>query len=184
MQDKIKKAYNLLESCKVCPRKCGVNRLKGETGFCKAGLVPLVSSFHAHFGEEPPISGFRGSGTIFFGNCNLRCAYCQNYQISQEHEAQRLNETDTHLLAEHMIRLQDEMGCHDINFVSPAHFVPQLMRAVLEAVPKGLRLPLVYNTSSYDSVRTLRELEGVINIYLADLRYASDKVLCFNKSPE
>jgi putative pyruvate formate lyase activating enzyme len=121
------------------------------------------------------LSGRRGSGTIFLGNCNLRCVYCQNYQISQDYKAQRHNEVETRVLAEQMLYLQDGLGCHNINLVSPSHFVPQIVRAVLEAVPLGLRLPLVYNTSSYDSVATLRELDGIISIYLADLRYASDK---------
>ena len=112
---------------------------------------------------------------MFFGNCNMRCAYCQNHQISQDYRNQQHHEVDTHFLAERLLYLQDEVGCHNINFVSPSHFVPQLVRSVLEAVPKGLRLPLVYNTSSYDAVETLREIDGIISIYLADLRYASDK---------
>jgi len=164
-----------LASCDVCPRECGANRLEGETGFCHSARLPIVSSFCAHHGEEPVLSGSRGSGTVFFGNCNLRCAYCQNYQISQDYKVQRHHEIDSHILAERLLYLQDELRCHNINFVSPSHFVPQLVQAVLEAVPMGLRLPLVYNTSSYDSVETLRELDGIISIYLADLRYASNK---------
>jgi putative pyruvate formate lyase activating enzyme len=121
------------------------------------------------------LSGRRGSGTVFFGNCNMRCVYCQNYQISQDYKAQRRNEIETRLLAERLLFLQDELGCHNINLVSPSHFVPQIVRAVLEAVPMGLRLPLVYNTSSYDSVKSLRELDGIVSIYLADLRYAANK---------
>jgi putative pyruvate formate lyase activating enzyme len=112
---------------------------------------------------------------VFFGNCNMRCVYCQNHQISQDHRAQRRYEIDFQVLAERLLYLQDELGCHNINLVSPSHFVPQIVRAVLEAVPLGLRLPLVYNTSSYDSVETLRELDGIISVYLADLRYASNK---------
>jgi putative pyruvate formate lyase activating enzyme len=112
---------------------------------------------------------------VFFGNCNMRCVYCQNHQISQNWRHQKSNEMDCRTLAERMLYLQDELGCHNINFVSPSHFVPQLMRAVVEAVPRGLRVPLVYNSSGYDSVATLKELEGVIGIYLPDLRYASDK---------
>ncbi len=113
---------------------------------------------------------------MFFGNCNMRCVYCQNYQISQNWKKQQSRQMDCQALAESIIYLQDELGCHNINFVSPSHFVPQLVRTVLEAVPMGLRVPLIYNTSSYDSVASLRELEGIINIYLADLRYASDAV--------
>jgi putative pyruvate formate lyase activating enzyme len=164
-----------LALCDICPRECGVNRLEGETGFCHSGYRPIVSSVCAHYGEEPVLSGNRGSGVVFFGNCNMRCVYCQNHQISQNHKAQRCHEVDSHILTERLLYLQDELRCHNINLVSPSHFVPQVVRAVLEAVPMGLRLPLVYNTSSYDSVETLRELDGIISIYLADLRYASDK---------
>ena len=164
-----------LASCNICPRECEVNRLEGETGFCHSAYRPIVSSVCAHHGEEPVLSGSRGSGTVFFGSCNMRCVYCQNHQISQDHRVQRHRETDSHVLAERLLYLQDELGCHNINFVSPSHFVPQMVQAVLEAVPVGLRLPLVYNTSSYDSVETLRELDGIVGVYLADLRYASNK---------
>ncbi len=164
-----------LSWCDICPRECGVNRLKNELGFCHSAHMPIVSTICAHHGEEPVISGSRGSGTVFFGNCNLRCAYCQNHQISQNFRSQQSKAIDPHTLAEGMLYLQDELGCHNINFVSPSHFVPQLVRAVLEAVPMGLRLPLVYNTSSYDSIKSLRELDGIVSIYLADLRYAVNK---------
>ena len=164
-----------LHSCDICPRECGVNRLENELGFCHSAHLPIVAAVCAHHGEEPVISGSKGSGTVFFGNCNLRCVYCQNHQISQNFEAQQFNEVDPHTLAERMLYFQDELGCHNINFVSPSHFVPQLVRAVLEAVPMGLRLPLVYNTSSYDSIKSLRELDGIISIYLADLRYADNR---------
>lgn len=164
-----------LAKCDICPRECGANRLAGKTGSCNSGLLPAVSSFCAHHGEEPVLSGRKGSGTIFFGNCNMRCVYCQNYQISQDPEAQERNEIEPRVLAERMIYLQDGLGCHNINVVTPSHLVPQIVRALLYAVPLGLRIPLVYNTSSYDSVRTLRELDGIISIYLADLRYASDR---------
>ena len=164
-----------LESCDICPRECGVNRLAGEPGFCHSGRLPIVSAVCSHHGEEPAISGSKGSGTIFFGNCNMRCVYCQNHQISQNWKKQAHREMDFHVLAERMLYLQDELGCHNINFVSPSHSAPQLVRAVLEAVPMGLRLPLVYNTSGYDSLKSLKELEGIISIYLPDLRYASDK---------
>ena len=164
-----------LASCDICPRKCRVNRLEGERGFCHSASLPIVSTVCAHHGEEPVISGSRGSGTVFFGNCNMRCVYCQNYQISQDWKRQKTKEVNYHTLAEKILYLQNEVGCHNINFVSPSHFVPQLVRAVLEAVPLGLRLPLVYNTSGYDSVDTLRELDGIIDIYLPDLRYSADK---------
>ena len=163
-----------LASCDICPRECRGNRLEGELGFCHSAYLPIVAAVCAHHGEEPVISGSKGSGTIFFGNCNMRCVYCQNYQISQDWKRQRANEVDFRTLAENMLYLQDELGCHNINLVSPTHFVPQLVRAVLEAVPMGLKIPLVYNTNSFDSVETLRELDGIISIYLPDLRYASD----------
>jgi putative pyruvate formate lyase activating enzyme len=163
-----------LASCDICPRDCGVNRLKNEWGFCHSAYMPIVSAVCAHHGEEPVISGSRGSGAIFFGNCNMRCVYCQNYQISQDWKKQQSKEVDFYSLAESMLYLQDELGCHNINLVSPSHFIPQLVRAVFEAVPMGLRLPLVYNTSGYDSVASLRELEGMVSVYLPDLRYASD----------
>ncbi|MFC1901768.1 radical SAM protein [Chloroflexota bacterium] len=164
-----------LAACDICPRECGVNRLEGETGFCHSADRPIVSSFGAHHGEEPVLSGSRGSGTVFFGNCNMRCVYCQNHQISQDYQAQRQYEIDSQVLPERLVYLQDELKCHNINFVSPSHFVPQIVKAVLAAVPMGLRLPLVYNTSSYDTVETLRELDGIVSVYLADLRYASDE---------
>jgi putative pyruvate formate lyase activating enzyme len=162
-----------LKSCDICPRNCRVDRLKDERGFCHSGRDALVSSACAHQGEEPVLSGTRGSGTIFFSNCNLRCVYCQNYQISQDWERQSGNEIGRRALAARMIQLQDELHCHNINLVTPSHFVPQIVGAVLEAVPLGLHIPLVYNTSGYDSVKTLRMLEGIVDVYLPDLRYAS-----------
>ncbi len=164
-----------LAECDICPRECRAKRLNGKVGSCHSGALPIVASCCAHHGEEPVLSGTRGSGTIFFGNCNLRCVYCQNHQISQDPEAQQRNEVSTSVLAERMLYLQDALRCHNINLVTPSHFVPQIVRAVLEAVPRGLRLPLVYNTSSYDSLQTLQELDGIISIYLADLRYASNE---------
>ena len=163
-----------LAACDICPRECGVGRTQGEVGSCNSGYLPIVSSFCAHHGEEPVLSGKRGSGTVFFGNCNLRCVYCQNHQISQDPQVQQSYAIEPRVLAERLLYLQDVLKCHNINFVSPSHFVPQIVRTLLEAVPMGLRLPLVYNTSSYDSLTTLRELDGIMSIYLADLRYASD----------
>ena len=163
-----------LASCDICPRECHVDRLEDEPGYCRSGHLPIVSTACAHHGEEPAISGTRGSGTVFFGNCNMRCVYCQNYQISQNWKKQQSKQIDCHALAESILYLQDELGCHNINFVSPSHFVPQLVRTVLEAVPMGLRVPLVYNTNSYDSVASLKELDGIISIYLPDIRYASN----------
>ncbi|MFH1031447.1 MAG: radical SAM protein [Chloroflexota bacterium] len=173
-----------LVSCDICPRECHINRLEGERGFCHSAYLPIVSSFCAHHGEEPALSGNRGSGTIFFGNCNLRCVYCQNHQISQDRVRQNSNEIDFHTLAERMLYLQS-LGCHNVNFVSPSHFVPQIVKALVEAVPMGLRLPLVYNSSGYDSTRTLETLDGIIDIYLPDLRYASNKCAKkFSQAPD
>jgi putative pyruvate formate lyase activating enzyme len=176
LQHRVERLEARLAECDICPRECGKNRLEGKVGHCHSGYLPIVASYGAHHGEEPVLSGTRGSGTIFFGNCNMRCIYCQNYQISQDPELQRRNEVNTHVLAERMLYLQNALRCHNINLVTPSHFVPQIARAVLEAVPMGLHLPLVYNTSSYDSVKTLKELDGIISIYLADIRYASNEL--------
>lgn len=165
-----------LSSCDICPRKCKVNRVKGEIGFCHSAFYPIVASFCDHHGEEPALSGTNGSGTIFFGNCNLRCCYCQNYQISQNWTNQSANEMDFLELARKMVYLQDELGCHNINFVSPTHFVPQILRAVNEAIPLGLHIPLVYNTNAYDSLETICMLDGIIDIYLPDIKYSSNKL--------
>ncbi len=164
----------LLERCNICPRDCFNNRLKDEIAACYSGRLPIVSSYTAHFGEEPPLTGVRGAGNIFFGNCNLRCVYCQNYQISQTHKEQLKNEVTHERLAEMMLELQAR-GCHNINFVSPTHFAPQMARAILLAAEKGLHLPIVYNTNAYDSVEVLRLLDGIIDVYLPDLKYAEDE---------
>ena len=164
----------LLERCTVCPRDCLNNRLQNEIAACYSGRLPIVSSYTAHFGEEPALVGTRGAGNIFFGNCNLRCVYCQNYQISQTHKEQLKNEITHERLAEIMLELQGK-GCHNINFVSPTHFAPQMARGILLAADAGLNLPVVYNTNAYDSVAVLRLLEGIVDIYLPDLKYAEDE---------
>jgi putative pyruvate formate lyase activating enzyme len=163
-----------LKRCDICPRRCFKDRLHDERGACHSGLLPIVSSFCAHHGEEPALSGTRGSGTIFFGNCNMSCVYCQNYQISQDPDNQP-NEITCTELARRMLSLQDDLHCHNINLVSPTHFVPQIIRAVMQAVPDGLHLPLVYNTGGYDRLETINELDGIIDIYLPDLRYSSER---------
>ena len=164
-----------LAACDICPRECGDNRLEGERGFCRAGGRPQVASVCSHHGEEPAISGSRGSGTVFFAGCNLRCVYCQNHQISQGEAVASDPGMTSGSLAGDLLYLQNGLGCHNVNFVSPSHFVPQMVRAVLEAAGRGFELPLVYNTSSYDSLATLKALDGIVDIYLADLRYASDR---------
>lgn len=164
----------LLERCTVCPRDCLNNRLNDEIAACYSGRRPIVSSYTPHFGEEPALVGTSGAGNIFFGNCNLRCVYCQNYQISQTHKQQIKNEVTHERLAEMMLELQTQ-GCHNINFVSPTHFAPQMARAVLLAAQQGLHLPIVYNTNAYDAVTALQLLDGIVDIYLPDLKYAENE---------
>lgn len=171
LEERVAALEELLRSCTVCPKDCGNDRLNDEIAACYSGRLPIVSSYTAHFGEEPCLSGTHGAGNIFFGNCNLRCIYCQNYQISQTWKEQRKNEVTHERLAEMMLELQDR-GCHNIGFVSPTHFAPQMARAIFIAAQKGLRLPIVYNTNAYDSVEVLRLLEGIVDVYLPDLKYA------------
>ena len=169
LKRRVEKALRMLESCRVCPHNCEVNRHEGELGYCKTGRRAIVSSYFPHHGEEFPIRGYRGSGTIFFSYCNMRCVYCQNYEISHFGEGKEVKPED---LANMMLELQD-LGCHNINLVSPSHVVPQILEALLIAVEKGLSIPIVYNTSSFDSLESLRLLDGVVDIYLADLKYLS-----------
>lgn len=164
----------MLASCTVCPHDCGNNRLTNDIARCYSGYLPIVSSFTLHFGEEPLLVGSGGVGNIFFGNCNLRCVYCQNHQISQNYQEERKNEVSFDRLAGMMLELQ-ERGCHEIGFVSPTHFVPQIVRSLAIAAERGLQLPLIYNTNAYDSVEVLRLLDGVIDIYLPDLKYSDDE---------
>ena len=171
LEERVERLYGLLRACTVCPRDCGNDRIAGVLASCASGERPIVSSHTAHFGEEPCLSGTRGAGNIFFGNCNLRCVYCQNYQISQDYPTQRVNEVPVERVAEMALELQDR-GCHNIGFVSPTHFAPQVAKAVLLAARRGLRLPIVYNTNAYDSVEVLRLLEGVVDVYLPDFKYA------------
>ena len=156
-----------LEDCRACPRNCGCNRLKNETRACHTGRFAIVSSAFPHFGEEDCLRGWRGSGTIFFGLCNLRCAFCQNWDISQKLEGRECGPEE---IAALMLDLQ-ERGCHNINFVTPEHVAPQVLEAVAAAVPRGLRVPIVYNTSAYDALSSLRLLEGIVDIYMPDLKF-------------
>lgn len=165
--------WSMLGDCRICPRDCAVDRLRGEVAACFAAELPVVSTHLAHFGEEPCLTGTRGAGNIFFGLCNMRCVYCQNFQISQNYRTERRNEVSIDRLAEMMLSLQAR-GCHNINFVSPTHFVPQMVAGILRAADQGLRLPIVYNTNAYDSVQVLRLLEGIVDVYLPDLKYADD----------
>jgi putative pyruvate formate lyase activating enzyme len=164
---KIEKAYDTLKACVLCPRRCGVERLADETGICKTGKNAWVSSYNAHFGEEAPLVGSHGSGTIFFTHCNLMCLFCQNYDISHEGHGQ---EVSCEQIAAMMLALQSQ-GCHNINFVTPSHVVPQILSAVEIAIQNGLRVPLVYNSGGYDRVQTLKLLEGVFDIYMPDFKF-------------
>jgi putative pyruvate formate lyase activating enzyme len=172
LEDKIVKAQRLLENCSVCPRNCKVNRFKGERGFCRAGFLPKVSSSSPHFGEEQPLVGFHGSGTIFFTHCNLGCSFCQNYSISHLDEGEEIS---IERLSRMMVAMQS-LGCHNINFVSPTHYVPQILAALPNAIALGLSIPLVYNTGGYDSVETLELLDGVFDIYMPDFKYSAEEV--------
>jgi putative pyruvate formate lyase activating enzyme len=174
LEKRVEALEGLLERCTVCPRDCLNNRLNDEIAACYSGRLPIVSSYTPHFGEEPPLVGTNGAGNVFFGNCNLRCVYCQNYQISQTHKQQLKNEVTHERLAEMLLELQSR-GCHNVNFVSPTHFVPQMARSILLAAQQGLRVPVVYNTNAYDSVEVLRLLDSIVDIYLPDLKYADDE---------
>lgn len=165
-------AWERADPCRLCPRECGARRRAGEVGVCRTADRAVVSSYGPHFGEEPPLTGWRGSGTIFFTWCNLRCLYCQNYEISQEGEGRPVGDLE---LAQMMLTLQ-EWGCHNINLVSPTHVVPQILSALGIAVERGLSVPLVYNTGGYDSVDTLRLLEGIVDIYMPDMKYSDAEV--------
>ncbi len=166
LREKVEEAVDSLESCVLCPRDCGVDRFNGLTSVCRSGRYARVSSFFAHTGEEDVLRGWNGSGTIFFSWCNLRCVFCQNFTVSQRGNG---TEVSARELATMMIRLQ-EGGCHNINFVTPEHVVPQILEALPSAIEAGLKIPLVYNTSSYDSLHSIELMDGVIDIYMPDFK--------------
>ena len=172
LNEKIEQAHEILNACNLCPRGCGVDRLSGEKGICQTGEHAIVSSFNPHFGEESPLVGGHGSGTIFFARCNLLCVFCQNYDISHEGEGV---EFSSEQLAKAMLFLQDK-GCPNINFVTPTHVVPQILAALAKAIEAGLRVPLVYNTGGYDRSETLAILDGVFDIYMPDFKFWDPKV--------
>ncbi|MCE5257465.1 MAG: radical SAM protein [Chloroflexi bacterium] len=172
LHQRVRRAQQILENCTLCPRQCGVNRTQGERGFCGALACVRVASWNVHRWEEPPISGTEGSGTIFFSYCTGRCSFCQNYPISQLGSGK---DVTPERLGGMMLELQRQ-GCHNINLVTPTHYVPQILAAVESAATHGLHIPLVYNTSGYDQVDTLRLLEGIVDIYLPDCKYADDAV--------
>ncbi len=168
LKEKIRLAEEILKSCALCPRRCRVDRTSGEYGFCKTGDKPFVSSWNPHFGEERPLVGYHGSGTIFFTHCNLGCLFCQNWTISHIGEG---SEISFDALADIMLTLQN-YGCHNINFVTPTHQVPMILRSLEIAIDKGLKAPLVYNCGGYEALETLKILDGVIDIYMPDFKYA------------
>ena len=167
LADRIEQAHSQFSECRLCPRQCGVNRINGETGFCQAPAKAVVYSAHPHFGEEVPLVGKKGSGTIFFSNCNLRCVFCQNWPISHEGRGNEIENAD---LASMMVNLQ-KIGCHNINLVTPTHVMPNILQATRLAFQKGLRIPLVYNTSGYERVEILKLLDGIVDIYLPDMKF-------------
>jgi len=169
--ERVREAYRRLRACDICPHDCGVDRLAGERGICGAGAQPRIASANVHTGEEPPISGSRGSGTIFFSGCSLECRFCQNFPISQLGNGADIT---TAALAQRMIGLQRQ-GVHNINFVTPTHYAPQIMAALWLAVPQGFRLPIVWNSSGYEKVDLLRLLDGVVEVYLPDMKYSEDE---------
>ena len=169
---RVRHAWEVLKACTLCPRRCGVNRLAGEIGYCRAGSEVRIASWNVHRWEEPPISGTRGSGTLFFSYCTGRCTFCQNYPISQLGAGK---DVTPERLGGMMLELQ-ELGCHNINLVTPTHYVPHILAAIESAAVHGLHIPVLYNTSGYDTVETIRMLEGVVDIYLPDSKYADESV--------
>ena len=173
-----KKALEALKNCQLCPRACKVDRLNNEIGFCKTGRFASVSSTNIHTGEEPPISGTKGSGTIFFSHCNLKCKFCQNYPISQLGVGNKVSKEE---LAKMMLNLQNR-GAHNINLVTPSHIVPQFIEGLELAVEQGLNIPIVYNSSGYEGISALKLLDGIVDIYMPDIKYFSDEhaIYCSN----
>jgi len=169
LEARVTSALHELEDCRACPRNCGVNRLENKTRACHTGRHAIVASAFPHFGEEDCLRGWRGSGTIFFGLCNLRCSFCQNWDISQKRSGRECTGDE---IASLMIELQD-LGCHNVNFVTPEHVAPQVIEAIAAAVPRGLRVPIVYNTSAYDALSSLRLLDGLVDIYMPDFKFWS-----------
>ncbi len=171
LKGRVKELQALHENCTLCPRDCRVDRTRGETGKCQASHTVKISSAFPHFGEEPPLVGTNGSGTIFFSHCGLRCVYCQNYDISIDGNGV---ETSDSRLAQAMLKVQ-EFGCHNVNLVTPTHYVPNIVNALDIAIPLGLKIPLVYNTSGYEKPETLKLLDGIVDIYLPDFKYMDPK---------
>ena len=167
LSKRIEKSLSFLAPCRLCPRNCGVNRLKGERGFCKTGRKARIAEYNAHFGEEAPLVGRHGSGTIFISSCNLRCSFCQNFAISHQNEG---TDAEAEQIAQMMLELE-KRGCHNINFVTPTHVLPQILEALEIAIAGGLKIPLVYNSSGYDSQETIGLLDGIFDIYMPDFKF-------------
>ena len=172
LQERADRLYEQYNHCRLCPRNCGVNRRSGERGVCSGGVKAKVCSAHPHFGEERPLVGRHGSGTIFFSNCNLLCIYCQNWDISHSGEGNEISDEE---LASLMLRMQ-RIGCHNINVVTPTHYLPNIVQALVYAAEKGLNIPLVYNTGNYDQLEILRLLDGIVDIYLPDYKYSDGTI--------
>jgi putative pyruvate formate lyase activating enzyme len=171
LTERVEQLWSIYESCHLCPRTCGVNRLKGEKGICQGSSKVKFATAYPHFGEESCLVGTYGSGAIFFSNCNLRCVFCINFHISQEGEGREISDEE---LANHMLKLQ-KRGCRNVNIVTPSHYVPNMVKAVQMACRKGLNIPLVYNTSPYDGLETIKLLDGIVDIYMPDLKYMDGK---------
>lgn len=178
------RAEEILKSCTSCPHDCLVDRALGELGTCQSGDQPIVSSYTLHFGEEPVLSGTNGAGNIFFGNCNLRCDYCQNFEISQRPAVEKLNEVSVERLAEIMLELQNK-NCHNIGLVSPTHFAVPILKSIMIASERGLSIPIIYNSNGYDSVEVLKLYKDVVDIYLPDFKYGNnDYGRRYSKAPD
>ncbi len=180
LERRVTAGYEMLRECNLCARECGVDRLQGEKGICKSNSRVMISSAGPHFGEEPPLVGRHGSGTIFLTNCNLGCVFCQNYDVSHQGRGREMEGDE---LANAMLSLQG-MGCHNINFVTPTHYIPQILASLLIAVKNGLRVPLVHNCGGYESIDALRLLDGVFDIYMPDVKYGdNDAGEKYSKAP-
>lgn len=181
LDERIERLYKILESCELCPRKCGANRLEGKKGYCRSGKELVISSYGPHFGEEPEVTGRNGSGTIFLTNCNLLCLYCQNYETSHLGYGEEVSISKA---AEIMLNLESS-GCHNINLVTPTHFTPQLVKAISVAAGRGLKLPIFWNCGGYENVETIKLLNGIVDIYKPDIKYSeSEPAKKYSNAPD
>ncbi|MCX8027157.1 MAG: radical SAM protein [Thermodesulfovibrionales bacterium] len=172
LSQKVQKAFDMMTACSLCPRHCGVDRTKGQRGYCNTGILPFVSSWGPHYGEEKPLVGMYGSGTIFFGNCNLGCIFCQNYTISHLGEGTEMSYQE---LADIMLGIEAR-GCHNINLVTPTHQMPMILKSLQIAINKGIHTPIVYNCGGYESLEAIRLLDGIVDIYMPDIKFADPSV--------